>query len=321
MSPKRTTRGKASGKARRQSSWVSRLTQRWPPLGRGVRGAGRSRGRVGPGRIQRGSFAVYFRPAVAGLFFIALVLGVLVSHPVIESARGDKQSAVQVRVQSVAVLGNHRLSLADVARASGVAPDSLASEVDSAQVAKTLEQHPWIRRAEATLLPDGKLLVRIKERKPIALVREVVRDSRNADNTENQTVWRLVDATGTPFARTRAEDWSRLPRLRSQRTLATGEIDPTLVEALSIVRFMRSHAGRRLGAREIELPARDAGRGWVLHSQTLPHTVILGEKELEPRLERLALLLASDLPSARGAEEIDLRFADRAVLRSRSPSR
>ncbi|MDE0911424.1 MAG: hypothetical protein OSB60_13245, partial [Myxococcota bacterium] len=64
-----------------------------------------------------------------------------------------------------------------------------------------------------------------------------------------------------------------------------------------------------------------AGLGWVLHSQELPRTVILGEDELEPRLKKLSLLLTSNMPAARAAEEIDLRFANQAVLRSRSPSR
>jgi len=313
-----TKKRRASRKVAAQSSLINRLARRRPPLGRGLPSRLREFRQAGPPRIQRGSFSVYFRPAVAGLFAIALVLGILVSHPVIERALGDEQSAVQVLVQSVAVLGNQRLSPIDVARASGVAPDSLASEVDRARVAEALERHPWIRRAEATLLPHGKLLVRIEEREPIALLRELAQDSQRADD---ETVWRLVDATGTPFARTRAPDWSRLPRLRSRRVLATGEVDPVLVEALSIVNFTRGNVGKRLATQEIELPAQDTDRGWVLHSQTLPHTVILGEGELQPRLERLALLLASDLPSARRAEEIDLRFAERAILRSRSPTR
>ena len=313
-----TKKRRTSRKTGAQSSLINRLTRRRPPLGRGLASAVRELRQAGPTRIQRGSFSVYFRPAVAGLFALALVLGIFVSHPVIERALGDEQSTLQVRVQSVAVLGNQRLSPFEVARASGVAPNSLASEVDPARVAKTLERHPWIRRAGATLLPDGKLIVRVEEREPIALLRELSGDSEHADK---EPVWRLVDATGTPFARTRALDWSRLPRLRSRRVLATGEVDPALVEALSIVKFMRGRAGKHLATREIELPARDLGRGWVLHSQTLPHTVILGEDELQPRLERLALLLASDLPSARRAEEIDLRFAERAVLRSRSHTR
>jgi hypothetical protein len=134
-------------------------------------------------------------------------------------------------------------------------------------------------------------------------------------------IWRLIDRTGTPFARTRAEEWSRLPRLRSERVLETGEIDPALIEAFEITRHLSGRPGWRPTSREIELPTEDAGRGWVLHSRTLPRTVILGEDELAPRLQRLALLLDSNLPSARGAEEIDLRFADLAVLRSGSPSR
>lgn len=323
MSPRRKT---GRHYARTQSSLINRLSNRRPPLGLGVRDGTRGWGHAGPIRVQRGSFAVYFRPAVAGMIVAALALGILTSRLVIGYAMGDRQSALQVLVQSVAVMGNHRLSAAEVARASGVAPDSLASKVDPARVAANLERHPWIRSAEATLLPDGKLLVRVEERQPIALVRgfehaDDTHYSESAKNTGSEAVWRLVDPSGTPFARTRAEDWSRLPRFRSQRALATGVIDPTLVEALSIVQLMQDRGLSRDARREIELPAQNAGRGWVLHSQTLPHTVILGEDDLEPRLERLALLLASDLSSARGAEEIDLRFADRVVLRSRSPSR
>lgn len=310
MSSKR----RAGGRARAWDSVVSRLARR-RARDRYLRsGSTREWLRVDPTRIQLAVHPARFWRAVAGLFVLAIALGILASPRVIEHLLGNDRSAAPILVRSIAVQGNQRLAAAVVAQASGVAHDSLASEVDSEQVARDLENHPWIRDADAALLPGGKLVIRIEEREPVALV-------RGPASLGGANIWRLIDSTGTPFAATRAEDWSRLPRFRSQRVLATGRVDPALLEALEIARLMRGRAGGRSTPREIELPGPDAGRGWVLHSQTLPRTVLLGVDELEPRLARLALLLDSDLPSARGAAEIDLRFADLAVLRSGSPSR
>ena len=89
--------------------------------------------------------------------------------------------------------------------------EELASEVDREQVVRNLENHPWVRHADAALLLDGQLVIRIEEREPVALV-------RGPAVADKAFIWRLVDRTGTPFARTRAEDWSRLPRLRSRGT-------------------------------------------------------------------------------------------------------
>lgn len=309
MSPKR----RAGGRANTRDSAVSRLGRRraWdrhPRLG-----ATREWARD-PANLQLAIHTPRFRRMVALLFVLAVALGTLGSPFVIALVQGDERSMGPILVQSVAVQGNRRLAAPAVARASGVARDSLASEVDCEQVTSNLEKHPWIRKAHTTLLPGGQLVIRIEEREPVALV-------RGPANEGEGSIWRLIDGTGTPFARTRAEDWSRLPRFRSRRVLATGEIDSALIEALLIARRLSARPGWRPTAHEIELPTDASSRGWVLHSRTLPRTVILGENELEPRLERLAMLLDSKLPTARGAEEIDLRFADHAVLRSRSSSR
>jgi hypothetical protein len=289
----------------RYSRWGARWSARWGAIREWARD---------PASIQLAVKTPRFRRAVTALFVLSIALGSLTSPWVVDLLRGGEQSLIPTRVRSIAVQGHRRLPARAVAKASGIAQDGLASQVDCEQVVRNLENHPWVRHADAVLLLDGKPVIRIEEREPVALVRgpAVVGDA---------SIWRLVDRSGTPFARTRAEDWSRLPRLRSRRALTTGEVDPALTTALEITRHMSSRGDWRPTSREIELPTDDTGRGWVLHSRTLPRTVILGEDELEPRLERLALLLDSDLPSARGAEEIDLRFADLAVLRSRSSSR
>ena len=247
-------------------------------------------------------------------FVAAFWLGTVTSHRVVEQIQGDASSASAMRVHALAVQGHERLSAARIAKASGLGSGSLASASDPERIARQLESDVFIESAQVTTLPTGTVVVRVQEREPVALL-------RGAEFEGGSQTWRLVDTTGTPFARTRARGWSRLPRFRSAEALPTNKPNPKLVFGLSLAALMREINGQSVVKREIQLPSEANGLGWVLHSQTLPRTVILGEDELKPRLERLALLLASSLPATRGAEEIDLRFAGQAVLRSGSSSR
>lgn len=264
--------------------------------------------------MQRFAQWVSPRQLVATLFVIALLLGSVTSRSVVRAFQGDATSVAPIRVEVIAVQGHDRLSAGRIAAASGIPRQSLASQLEPAQVAETLEAHEMIRSASVAPLPNGKLIVRVEEREPVAILRA-------PEAPDGDFVWRLVDTTGTPFARAQANEWSRLPRLLSRAALPTDEADPRLVGALTLATLIRETEGPNLEPREIELPSPKEGLGWVLHSRTLPRTVILGEDELKPRLEKLALLLASNMPPARAAEEIDLRFEGQAVLRSGSPSK
>ncbi|MCP5044175.1 MAG: FtsQ-type POTRA domain-containing protein [bacterium] len=306
MSPKR----RAGGRIRNQSPVIARLNRKQPS----TRLARDGWLRADPARMSDQDSALAFRLLVSAGFALALLVGIFTSDSVIQRVQGSVASEAPVLVQSVAVLGNQRLPAAAVALASGVARDAIASQLHPERIGSTLEEHPLIRSATATLLPDGKLVVRIEERDPVALLRGSAKRGDTA-------VWRLVDSTGTPFAQARAEQWSRLPRLRSNRVLETGEADATLLEAIEVATLLGLDVEPSGSPREIELPQTDVGGGWVLHSQTLPRRVLLGTGELEPRLERLAMLLDADPDAARGIEEIDLRFADQAVLRTTSSSR
>jgi cell division septal protein FtsQ len=306
MSPKR----RLSKKPLVQGSVVDRLSQR---RRRELRAGARRFLQVDPKSLQALAYGPSFRIAVAVLFGLALSLGSVASQPLIEHIQGDRASAAPVLVSSVAVQGNRRLSAESVALASGITRDSLASSLDTHTIVENLNSHPFIGSASAALLPTGQVLVRIVEREPMGLIRGPAVEG-------GESLWRLVDAEGTPFIEARAEQWSLLPRFRSAQPRATDEPDSLLVDALAIAAQLTDSPTQRAVHREIELPSKGAGRGWVLHSQTLPRTVILGEDELEPRLAKLAMLLGTDLPSTRGAEEIDLRFANQAVLRSRSSS-
>ncbi len=247
-------------------------------------------------------------------FALALLLGATSGPALVASFNTVGADGETVLVRSVAVQGNVRLNAATVAMASGVARDSIASQLDPSQVEANLESHPMIRAADVALLPDGQLVVRIAEREPHALL-------RGRGDEGSATAWRLVDADGTPFADTRAEAWSRLPRVRSAAVIESDIASAPLREAIELAAQMDDPRFAVLGDREIELPAEAGSDGWVLHARGNPRRVVLGTDEVKPRLERLAMLLNADLSAARTATEIDFRFAGQAVLRSGSSSR
>ena len=59
--------------------------------------------------------------------------------------------------------------------------------------------------------------------------------------------------------------------------------------------------------------------GQKLQALAQEPAVVLGREDLDSKLRELARLLAADVPEIGDAAEIDLRFADQAVLRKESP--
>jgi cell division septal protein FtsQ len=212
-----------------------------------------------------------------------------------------------------------------VALAAGVAKGSSAPEIDPRAVEDRLASHPWIRSAQAAVLPSGELLVQIEERQPRAVVR-----------AGSEEAWRLVDTWGAPFAPAEPDPAASLPRLRSHRQLAGDREHGTLARALTLLDELPPSVLRKLAPAageaseeaggwpsglELHLPEPGSHRGWVLRVARPRLEVILGREAVELRLRRLARLLESGLREVRRARSIDLRFADRAVMRAASVSR
>ena len=123
----------------------------------------------------------------------------------------------------------------------------------------------------------------------------------------------FVDATGTPFAPVQGGT-EHLPRLATAAPPTANRPDPELARALALA--------HRLPALGLELPRKmglsPAGdpTGFVLFLVHPPKQVVLGRDDPEAALERLVPLLAAKLPEVAAAAQIDLRFADQAVLRA-----
>lgn len=278
-------------------------------------------GRLGQGAFGSGEVRARWIAALA--FAASVALGASCGWPALEAA-GLLGDGTPEQIERIWVQGNRLLTSHDVAAATGVEPGQRSADVQVEAVSARLRAHPWIRDARVMRLPAGKLLVAVEEREPVALL--AAEDSAGA-----QSVWRLVDEAGTPFDRTDAAparlldaDTTRAwPRLRGGESLADGEAHADLTAALALSRRLDdARLSPLLGGDPIELHLPRAGdpEGWVLDPGPGRPRVILGHDQLAERIDRLEALLRSQLDDLRDAVEIDLRFADRAVLRSHAAS-
>jgi hypothetical protein len=253
-----------------------------------------------PAREHRGSRRLQ-AAAIAAASFAA---GALAAGPVWELLAS---AASPAGLRSLVIQGHDRLAAREIAEAAGVGAGAAPGAALPA-VAAALQTHPWIESARVLPAPGGRLLVRVRERVPRALLLRDGSDERL-----------LVDASGTPFAEARDGDAQGLPVLVSARSFARGETDPLLAEGLSLAEALPRRgldAGAVLALPDASRPA----EGWVWRRGEPPLEAVLGEEQLDLRLDRLAALLRARPEAARDARRLDLRFRDRAVLGGRSGS-
>ncbi len=147
---------------------------------------------------------------------------------------------------------------------------------------------PWTESVSVLRSLPGKIMVRLKERQPMA------RWQRG-----NQTV--VIDGNGKEIGIAKASDFPKLP-------LVVGEAAPEQTKALleAMVRFPEIAALLKAAVRVGE-------RRWNLHLE--PHLVVrLPEREMETALVKLAQLIKENKIEDRGIVAVDLRLPDRMVL-------
>lgn len=301
--------------ARARTQLERNRSRRRSVLAREARGGRRGQGGAEPTPARQ-------RLTIAVAFVLSVGLGAAVGWPALDAV-GELGGRSGARIERISVQGNYWLSSHDVAMATGVAPGQTGAEIEVDVVGERLRSHPWIRDAQVMRLPTGNLLISVDEREPVALLA-----SASTTATDAPAAWRLVDDAGTPFAHATdptahpigAKTAAGWPRLRGGDQLGDGAAHPELAAALVLSRHVEQArlAGLLGGDRPLELVLPRSGdpRGWVLDPGPGRPRVILGHDRLIERIDRLETLLRSELSELRGANEIDLRFADRAVLRS-----
>lgn len=209
-------------------------------------------------------------------------------------------------LDSISVRGASHLAAGEVAVATGVPRSVALSAVEAASIEKRLEEHAWIAEARALTLPTGTLLVDVKETVPVALV---------AAGTPARTF--VVDASGTPFAAAEAHHEERLPRIVTAGAVAPLEPNEDIARALQLARDLP-----RFGLAQpvlVSIAADGDHKGFTLHLAGLRARIVLGREDLDSKLRELGRLLAADVPGIGDATELDLRFANQAVLRNKPP--
>jgi cell division septal protein FtsQ len=187
---------------------------------------------------------------------------------------------------------------------------------------------PWIESAESFRLPDGTLLVRIVERRAVARYQAMPEDAIALVDPAGQRFMGALAAGGAlPLVAGPIDvDASRLEtaleilaELARHQRLAQ---DPSAL-TLHLPRS-RATAGAVPGTGARDTTAGDdalAGdSGFVLELGREGPRVLLGQSFLKRRIARLASLLDQRDALLAGASVIDLRYADRAVLRTEPTS-
>ena len=239
-------------------------------------------------------------------FVAAVVLGVVVAEPVFELLFFRSTP-----LERVAVQGASALSPAAIAAGAGVLAGIPLDRVDPETVLGKLANEPWIESARVLRLPTGTLVVNVVERRAVARWRVLGAQAEE-----------LVDPKGSRFPGAIGPGGA-LPLVHGDAGL-TGILSH---EALQILQEIERHASlaNHSAALTLHLPRlavsgdalqTESASGYVLEFGHEGARALLGHRSLSQRVARLAALLDEDQAMVRTAELIDLRYADRAVLRT-----
>ncbi len=231
---------------------------------------------------------------------LGLAAGLYGWHPLV-----DRIAPEGATVLSVELSGSRRLAPDELARLSGVEAGTPLSDVDLEAVAERIRSHPWVAQARVTALPPGRLLIGVEERTARAT-------TRRGDES-----W-YVDGSGAVFARAPHE--AGLPEMRGAAEMPLEEPIAALVEGIQILDAL-SREGLP-APRRIDVGPDDAGErpAFEWRRGDRPQRIIVGEGDVAAKVARLARLYRRDLPAGRDAVSLDLRFAERVILRAPEPA-
>jgi hypothetical protein len=209
-------------------------------------------------------------------------------------------------LETVSVLGAHRISVEELVHTSGVAAGTSVLSLDHAEISRRLASHPWISEARVISLLPRKLLMAVVERETAAV----------AEIGTTANAW-LVDENGAPFAPATAIDREVHPTIVGIPDAQPGHPHPLLAQGVYIARAV----GERglPPARRVRVGGADLRTIPELRLGSGERTVVLGGGDLEAKLDRLSWVLEADLAEAGETSTIDLRFGGQVILRSGPP--
>lgn len=205
-------------------------------------------------------------------------------------------------LQTISIEGNRRANAAELVAVSGLTAGMPLPDVDVDTVRALVETHPWVQRARAVRVPPSVVIVSVVEREPLVVA-----------TGPDGPPW-LVDATGLPFTPASPDDVASLPWLVAPHAVTERVATTELARGAALALALRGST--LFEGAEIHVAPPPDPDGLSLLVSGLRARIVLGHGDLSEKLRRLERLRAAALPETTDALVIDLRFADRAVLRS-----
>ncbi|HMZ54347.1 MAG TPA: FtsQ-type POTRA domain-containing protein [Nitrospira sp.] len=208
-------------------------------------------------------------------------------------------------VRSVSVNGLHHVTRKEVIGRLALKPDTALYSINPTWLADRVKTHPWIKDATVVLKPLHEIHIDIVEREPAVVVRTV------AENL-------LTDAEGVLLAHLGSSDDPTLPMLSGVdgRRLAQGKVEDR--RPVQVGAALARMVGQTTGGR----PDINVGNLNNLVVEVQGVTFQFSESSMNQQWSRFLKMrpalrdVAFDGEGAR-ANEIDLRFADRVIVRGR----
>lgn len=236
---------------------------------------------------------------VASAILLAVAIGLVLSL-----APGWGRGADKFRIARIDVRGNEVLTAEEVEALSGLEPGGSLLSVSVASVEAALGGSPRVVRAQASRLLPDRVLIRLVEKLPIALVET---PSGIVEVTDDFTVLPAVE-------RTAFVDLPLVTGAGSELEHGSVVQGAEVIKALDLIRSAREiSASLWMEMSEVHIAP---GSGLIIYTVADGAQIRVGSGALDAvGLRRLSLVLEDLRARGTAAESIDMRFEGQAVVK------
>ena len=243
------------------------------------------------------------RDILGGFFKTLLVIAaVFVIIAVIFKTTEKFISSDEFNVKSIKVEGNHSVSKADIVKAGGLYANMNIYTLKTDKIKQGIIAHPDIERVEIEREMPTNLIIRVKEREPMALLKAqdgktLPIDRRGRILSENK----LENASGLPLIITAKEAGVPGQECKDKKVI-------TALEYLLVIR----HAPERnfLRIKTIDVRQKDA----LIFKTVSIDEIIFSEQYSSDEVAKIFEVIKNLRENGRGASKIDARYEDVAVV-------
>lgn len=211
-------------------------------------------------------------------------------------------------IKEITIIGGKRVSTLEIIRESGLHIGENLLSADVNDVMKSVEKHPWIKKAEVRRLFPSELEISVQERVPAALIK--------FDDIY------YIDKDGVVFQRVASGDEISLPIITGVEMEELLEDESSgsdgIFKALSFMEVFGKNNFNRIG--EISEIKVDKINGLTLYTMNGAVRIDIGNGDFENRLFRLEKIATNLRNGLSGVDFIDLDYEKKGVVRYKNAS-